>query len=102
MRKDYEYYKIVKIICAVATIALITNVGLLPAQAGDDPDALLNYSFAVWIGSGVYKVPDADKRLAVLRAPFSYTFRQAQYDKPKFRDRLGFKLLLPAVVAAQE
>jgi len=63
---------------------------------------LLNYSFAVWIGSGVYKVPDADKRLAVLRAPFGYTFRSAQYDKPEFRDRLGFKLLLPAVVAAQE
>jgi len=102
MRKDYEYYKIVKIICVVAATALITKVGLLQAQAGDDPDALLNYSFAVWIGSGVYKVPSADKRLAVLRAPFSYTFRSAQYDKPKFRDRLGFKLLLPAVVAAEE
>jgi len=63
---------------------------------------LLNYSFAVWIGSGVYKVPDADKRLAVLRAPFGYTFRSAQYDKPEFQDRLGFKLLLPAVVAAEE
>ncbi|CAB1083364.1 hypothetical protein JY97_08760 [Alkalispirochaeta odontotermitis] len=84
------------------TIAFITNDGNLPALAGDDPDALLNYSFAVWVGSGVYKVPSADKRFAVLRAPFSYTLRTGQHDKPEFGDRLGFKLLLPAVVAAEE
>ena len=100
MKKDC--FKIVRLISVAMTIAFITVGGQIPAQASDDPDALLNYSFAVWIGSGVYKVPDADKRLAVLRAPFSYTFRSGQYDKPKFGDRLVFKLLLPAVVAAQE
>ena len=55
------------LITVVMTIALIIVAGLSPAQADDDPDALLNYSFAVWIGSGAYKVPSADKRFAVLR-----------------------------------
>lgn len=91
-----------KFICVVVTIVLTTHAGNLPAQAGDDPDALLNYSFAVWIGSGAYKIPSANKRLAVLRAPFGYTFRSARYDKPKFPDRLGFKLLLPAVLAVED
>ena len=86
----------------VIAIALIMAVGPLPARAGDDPDALLNYSFAVWVGSGVYKVEDADKRFAVLRAPFGYTIRAARYDEPNFRDRLGFKWLLPAVVAVED
>jgi hypothetical protein len=94
--------KALKFICVVATIVLTTHAGKLPAQAGDDPDALLNYSFAVWIGSGAYKVPSAEKRFAVLRVPLGYTFRSAQYDKEKFRDRLGFKLLLPAVVAVED
>jgi hypothetical protein len=97
-----KIFKALKFICVVATVVLTTHAWKLPARAGDDPDVLLNYSFAVWIGSGVYKVPSADKRLAVLRAPFGYTFRSAQYDKQKFGDRLGFKLLLPAVVAAEE
>jgi hypothetical protein len=97
-----KIFEALKFICVIATIVLITNAGKFPAWADDDPDALLNYSFAVWIGSGVYKVPNADKRFAVLRAPLGYTFRSAQYDKPKFRDRLGFKLLLPAVVAVED
>ncbi|MCP4628931.1 MAG: hypothetical protein GY850_36305 [bacterium] len=83
-------------------IAVFTSAGQIPARAGDDPDELFNYSFAVWVGSGVYKVGGANKRFAVLRAPFAYTFRQAQYDKHKFRDRLGFRLLFPAVVAMEE
>ncbi len=74
----------------------------MPTQAGDDPGDLLNYSFAVWVGSGVYKVKSADKRFAVLRAPFAYTLRPAQYDKAAFRDKLGFRLLLPALVAIED
>ena len=84
------------------TIAFIIVGGQIPTQAGDDPGDLLNYSFAVWVGSGVYKVKSADKRFAVLRAPFAYTFRPAQYDKPAFLDRLGFRLLFPGVVALEE
>jgi hypothetical protein len=95
-------FKTVRLTLVVMIIAFIIAGGKIPSQAGDDPDALLNYSFAVWIGSGAYKVPNANKRFAVLRAPFGYTFRSAQYDKPKFLDRLGFKLLLPAVVALED
>ena len=70
------------LICITAALAVNTEGGLSWVQAGDDPDALLNYSFAVWVGSGVYRVAGAEKRFAVLRAPFAYTFRPAQYDKP--------------------
>lgn len=82
--------------------ALITQGGLKPAQAGDDAGDLINYSFAVWAGSGVYKVKGADKRFAVLRAPFAYTLRSARYDAPEFSDRIGFRLLLPVVVGIEE
>jgi hypothetical protein len=83
-------------------MALITEGGIMPARAGDDPGDLTNYSFAVWIGSGIYKVKGADKRFAVVRAPIAYTLRDAQYDKAAFRDKLGFRLLLPALVAIED
>ena len=91
-----------KFFCAIALLSLITNSGIKSARASDSPDELLNYSFGVWVGSGIYKVTGTDKRFAVLRVPFSYTFRKAQYDKEKFHNRLGFKLLFPAVVALQD
>ena len=82
MRKNLPLATIrVLLIYLTAAIALIGEGGIVPTQAGDDPDDLFNYSFAVWIGSGVYKVKSADKRFAVLRAPFAYTLRPAQYDK---------------------
>ena len=84
----------VLLIYVTAAIVLITEGGIAPSRAGDDPDDLLNYSFAVWVGSGVYQVKSADKRFAVLRAPFAYTLRQTNYDKAAFRDKLGFRLLM--------
>ena len=99
--KKNSYGKIRLIYVAVA-IALISEVGVLPARADDDPGDLLNYSFGIWIGSGVYKVKSADKRIAVLRAPFAYTLRPAQYDKAAFLDKLGLRLLLPALVAIED
>jgi hypothetical protein len=92
----------VLLIYVTAAVALITQGGIMPARADDDPGDLTNYSFAVWIGSGVYRVTSADKRFAVLRAPFAYTLRNAQYDKAAFRDKLGFRLLLPALVAIED
>jgi hypothetical protein len=47
-------------------------------------------------------VKSADKQFAVLRAPFAYTLSNAQYDKAAFRDKLGFRLLLPAIVAIED
>ena len=90
------------LIYVTAAMALITEGGIMPARADDDPGDLTNYSFAVWIGSGVYKVTSADKRFAVLRAPFAYTLRNAHYDKAAFLNKLGFRLLLPALVAIED
>ena len=92
----------VLLLFVTAAIVLITDGGLTTVRAADDPDDLLNYSFAVWVGSGIYKVSDANKRFAVLRVPAAFTLRPTQYDKVKFRDRFGFRLLLPAVVALEE
>jgi hypothetical protein len=103
MRKNLQLTTIrVLLIFVTAAIVLITEGGIAPSRAGDDPGDLLNYSFAVWVGSGVYKVKSADKRFAVLRAPFAYTLRHAQYDKASFLDKLGFRLLLPALVGIEE
>lgn len=92
----------VLLIFVTAAIAVITEDAIKPAEAGDDAGDLVNYSFAVWVGSGVYKVKDADKRFAFLRAPLTYTLRPAQYDQPAFIDTLGFRLLLPVVVGIEE
>jgi len=90
------------LIYVTAAIALITEGGIAQLRADDDPDNLLNYSFAVWVGSGIYKVSDANKRFAVLRVPAAFTLRPSQYDKAEFLDKLGFRLLLPAVVAFEQ
>ena len=50
-RINFEAFRI---ICVVATIVFITAAGTKPTQARDDPGELLNYAFAVWVGSGVY------------------------------------------------
>ena len=103
MRKNLPLATIrLLLIYLTAAIVLMSEGGVVSTEAGDDPDDLINYSFAVWIGSGVYKVKSADKRFAVLRAPLAYTLRPAQYDKAAFRDKLGLRLLLPAIVAVEE
>jgi hypothetical protein len=90
------------IIYFVVALSVFSIGATRPAIADDGEGDLVNYSFAIWLGSGVYKVADADKRFAFLRVPFAYTFREDQYEKPTFLDRLGLKLLLPALVGYQE
>jgi len=90
------------LVCFVVFLGVIILGGTNPALAGEDPGDLFNYSFGVWLGSGVYKVKDADKRFAVLRVPMGYTLRPMQFDKPALVDRLGFRLLLPAVIGFEE
>lgn len=85
--------------CLILTLSIIVVGGTKQALAGEDPGDLYNYSFAVWLGSGVYKINDADKKLAVLRIPAGYTLRPIQDNKPAMIDRVGFRLLLPAVVS---
>jgi hypothetical protein len=88
--------------CLILTLSLIAAGGTQQVSAGEDPGDLFNYSFAVWLGSGVYKVNDADKKLAVLRVPARYSLRPMQLDASAPVDRLGFRLLLPAVLAYQK
>ena len=91
MRKNLPLTGVL-LLFVIVVIAVITEGGIISARAGDDPGDLLNYSFSVWLGSGVYKVKSADKRFAVLRIPFAYTLRDAQYDKAAFRDKLGLRI----------
>ena len=101
MRKNLPLTGVL-LLFVIVVIAVITEGGIISARAGDDPGDLLNYSFSVWLGSGVYQVKSADKRFAVLRIPFAYTLRDARYDKAAFLDKLGFRLLLPALAAVEE
>ncbi len=102
MMKRSEIYIKTGLVYFVVMLSIIVAGGTNHALAGEDPGDLFNYSFAVWLGSGVYRVKDADKRFAVLRVPAAYTFRPAQYDKPALRDRLGFRLLLPVAIGFEE
>ena len=97
-----DYFRKLRFIFVAVAIALISEVGIFSARAGDDPDELFNYAFAIWMGSGAYKVKSADKRFAVLRAPFAYTLRQSRHDQAELRDKLGFRLLMPALVAIED
>jgi hypothetical protein len=86
----------------VVALSFLFDGAVRPAAAEDSDGDLVNYSFAIWLGSGFYRVSDADKRFAFLRVPFSFTFREGQYEKPAFLDRLGLKLLLPALAGYQQ
>jgi hypothetical protein len=86
----------------ILILTVIVPGGTTPALAGEDPGELFNYSFAIWLGSGIYRVQDADKRFAVLRVPAAYSLRPMQHEKPALIDRLGFRLLLPAAIGFEE
>lgn len=61
-----------------------------PARAVDEPEDLINYAYSNWIGSGFYRL--GDRTVYLLRAPFSYTLREAD------NDNWGFEMLLPATI----
>jgi hypothetical protein len=61
-----------------------------PAGAADEPEDVINYAYSSWIGSGFYKIDD--RTVYLLRAPFSYTLREADSDK------WGLELLFPATI----
>ena len=91
-----------RLICLLVIWGIIISGATSPALAGENPGDLFNYSFAVWLGSGLYNINGADKKLAVLRIPARYSLRPMQGDQADPVDRLGFRLLLPAVVAIEE
>ena len=101
-RTKFAIYLLKDLLGLILALGIIAAGETQQVLAGEDPGDLFNYSFAVWLGSGFYKVNDADKKLAVLRVPARYSLRPMQSDASAPVDRLGFRLLLPAVIAYQE
>ena len=71
-------------------IALALASGELAAQALDEDNNIVNYSYAVVFGTGVYQVKD--QTAFIFRVPFTYSLREPSPERP------GMKLLLPALV----
>ena len=85
----------VQIFGLVWVVIFITAFYLLlpgnqPALAADEPEDNINYAYSVWIGSGFYKLDD--RTVYLLRAPFSYTLREAD------SENWGLEILLPATI----
>jgi hypothetical protein len=74
-------------ICLITGFCLSVDDYSSKAISDVHKEDLINYSFATWIGSGVYQV--GDRRMAILRVPLRYTLRPPEKTKP------GLKLLLP-------
>jgi hypothetical protein len=70
-------------------LAFFLSVATPLAAAADDERSVVNYSYAVVFGTGVYKV--GDQKALVLRAPLSRTLRDASPERP------GMRLLLPVL-----
>jgi hypothetical protein len=65
-----------------------------PALAQADGEDFFNYAYAIWLGSGYYKV--GEQTVWILRAPFSYKLREAE------ENQWGLKLQLPVVFGFHE
>jgi len=85
------------IVSLFTTLLLAATVWLVGGaatrvMADEDPEPvdLINFSFATWLGSGIYRKDD--RTMYVLRMPLRYELR------PPEDGRLGFRLLLPATV----
>jgi hypothetical protein len=59
------------LIVLTAAIGIPTRDGL--AQTDDVQEYSVNYAYASWVGTGYYRIDD--RRIYILRGPFSYTFR---------------------------
>ena len=73
-----------------ATALYLFLLGKQVAWAEGEPEDVINYAYSSWIGSGFYKLED--RTVYLLRAPFSYTLREADSEK------WGLELLLPATI----
>ena len=76
----------------LAALLLVTAVAR--ADGVDDEEDFINYAFATWIGSGVYKMKD--RNMTIFRAPLSWEFREAEEGKP------GYKALLPVTLGMHD
>jgi len=62
--------------------ALLLVTAAAHADGVDDEEDFINYAFATWIGSGVYKMND--RNMSIFRAPLSWQFREAEEGKPGY------------------
>lgn len=65
-------------------------LGVRSAGAVDELEDIFNYAYSSWIGSGFYRI--GDRTVYLLRAPFSYTLREAD------SENWGLELLFPATI----
>jgi hypothetical protein len=69
----------ITLICMLTVIFLIPTA--LPGSMSDsalaqaDGENFLNYAYAIWLGTGYYRV--GEQTVWILRLPFSYTLREA-------------------------
>jgi len=90
MRKiPVQIFGLVRVVIFIAAFYLLLP-GNQPALAADEPEDNINYAYSVWIGSGFYKLDD--RTVYLLRAPFSYTLREAD------SENWGLEILLPATI----
>jgi hypothetical protein len=74
----------------LALILALLSLNPTPAQAVKQPEDVINYAYSSWIGSGFYNV--GDRTIYLLRAPLSYTVREAD------SENWGLELLFPATI----
>jgi len=90
MRKiPVQIFGLVRVVIFITAFYLLLP-GNQPALAADEPEDNINYAYSVWIGSGFYKLDD--RTVYLLRAPFSYTLREAD------SENWGLEILLPATI----
>jgi hypothetical protein len=90
LKRSSVYFFSLILFVIVAAALYLSPIGKQVAWAADEPEDLINYAFSSWIGSGFYKL--GDRTVYLLRAPFSYTLREADSQK------WGMELLLPATI----
>jgi hypothetical protein len=78
------------LICLFTACFLLADGYATMAISDVDNEELVNYAFATWIGSGIYRT--GDRKMAILRVPLRYTLRTPEEAVP------GLKLLLPLTI----
>ena len=79
------------LLIGIITVAVFLVDGhATKAISEDDKEELVNYAFATWLGSGIYK--SGARRMAIVRMPLRYTLRIPEEAKP------GIKFLMPVTL----
>ena len=79
---------------ALIAAALLAASGSSIAQVAEEPQETINYAYATWLGTGVYRF--GDRSIYVLRGNFSWSLREPSEEK------WGWELLLPATVGLND